>query len=54
MSDSSANQHADSTQRVTIADVLRDLEPMGNLDRFAIDDLTPEEDDAFFAILETL
>ncbi|HET8984934.1 MAG TPA: hypothetical protein VFN03_04150 [Trueperaceae bacterium] len=37
---------------LTIAEVLQDLEPMGDLSRFAIDDLTPEEEDEFFRILE--
>jgi hypothetical protein len=32
--------------------VLKDLQPMGDLSRFAIDDLTPDEEDEFFKILE--
>lgn len=40
------------SERLTIVDVLQDLEPMGSLSRFEIDDLTPEEEDEFFRILE--
>lgn len=40
------------TEPTTVAEVLADLKPMGDLSRFAIDDLTPEEEDAFFKILE--
>ncbi len=36
----------------TIAELLEGLQPMGDLDRLAIDDLTPEEADEFFRILE--
>jgi hypothetical protein len=36
----------------TIAAVLRDLEPMGDLRRFVIEDLTTTEDDKFFQVLE--
>lgn len=36
----------------TVAEVLRDLEPMGDLSQFVIDDLTPDEEDDFFRILE--
>jgi len=32
--------------------VIEVLEPMGPLSRFAIDDLSPEEEDEFFRILE--
>lgn len=35
-----------------IAEVLKDLEQMGDLTRFVIDDLTPAEKDEFFTILE--
>jgi hypothetical protein len=38
--------------RPTIADILRDVEPMGDLDRFAIYDLTPADEDEFFRILK--
>jgi hypothetical protein len=36
----------------TIAEVLKGLEPMGDLTRFAIDDLTPDEEDEFLRLLE--
>ena len=53
MSDNTAS-HDDTgpSQPMTIADVLRSVEPMGDLRRFAIDDLTPEDEDEFFGILE--
>lgn len=37
---------------LTIAEVLQGGEPMGDLSRFAVEDLTPEEEDEFFRILE--
>lgn len=52
MSDNTANQHPAPSEPTTVAEVLQDLKPMGDLTRFAIDDLTPEEEDAFFKILE--
>ena len=52
MSDNTASHDAGSRQPATVADVLRGVEPMGDLRRFAIDDLTPEDEDEFFAILE--
>lgn len=52
MSDNTANQRPSPAQPATIAEVLEGLEPMGDLSRFAIDDLTPEEEDEFFRILE--
>jgi hypothetical protein len=36
----------------TLAEALDGLEPMGDLSRFIIDDLTPDEEDEFFRILE--
>jgi hypothetical protein len=36
----------------TIAAIVKRCEPMGDLGRFAIDDLTAAEEDEFFAILE--
>lgn len=42
----------DVADRQTIAEALRDSKPMGDLSRFAIDDLTPEDEDVFFGILE--
>lgn len=52
MSDNSANQQPVSAGPWTIAEVLKGLKPIGDLDRFAIDDLTPDEEDEFFKILE--
>jgi len=36
----------------TISDVLEGVEPIGDLSRFAILDLTCDEEDEFFRILE--
>jgi hypothetical protein len=36
----------------TIAEILRDVEPMGDLGRFVIEDMTSDEEDEFFAVLE--
>ena len=40
------------TEPRTIAEVLEGVAPMGDLRRFAVDDLTPDEEDEFFRILE--
>ena len=50
MSDS-AHQPSASDDQATIADVVRNLAPMGDLGRFVIDDLTAEEEDEFFQAL---
>jgi len=52
MSDSTASQRPATTGPATIAEVLQGVAPMGGLGRFVIDDLTPEEEDEFFRILE--
>ncbi len=52
MTDQHASEHVVHPGPATIADVLDGVEPMGDLRRFAIDDLTPEEEDEFFRILE--
>lgn len=52
MTDQHASKHVVRPGPETIADVLDGVEPMGDLRRFAIDDLTPEEEDEFFRILE--
>jgi len=53
MTGNAADKHLNpSPSPITVADVLRDLEPMGDLSQFVIDDLTPDEEDEFFAILE--
>jgi len=46
------NQEETALAPSTVADVLRGVEPMGDLSKFAIDDLTPDEEDVFFEILE--
>ncbi len=53
MSDSSATQKPSPSASATIAEIIRDVEPMGDLSRFVIEDLTPEDEDEFFSILET-
>ena len=35
----------------TIADIVAEVEPMGDLRRFLIEDLSPDEEDEFFSIL---
>lgn len=52
MSNNSANQVPVVEGPLTIAELLERVEPMGDLQQLAIDDLTPEEEDAYFAILE--
>ena len=54
MSDRTANQVPGVTVPATVAEIIRDLEPMGDPSLFTIGDLTPEEEDAFFAIIEDL
>ncbi len=39
-------------QATTITETVQGLKPMGDLSRFAIEDLTLEEEDEFFRILE--
>lgn len=39
-------------EQLSVADVLQDVEPMGDLSPFAIEDRTPEVEDEFFRILE--
>ena len=52
MSDNTAALHGKPSQPKTLAELLETATPMGDLDQFAIDDLTPEDEDAFFKILE--
>ena len=52
MSNITAGEHHDASDATTIAEIVQVLEPMGDLSRFAIEDLTPEEEDGFFRILE--
>ena len=52
MSDGTANQVPGVPAPTTITEIIRDLEPMGDPSKFSIEDLTPEEEDAFFATIE--
>jgi hypothetical protein len=51
VSDTTANP-AGAPVRTTVADVIRDVEPMGDLSGFAIEDLTEAEEAEFFRIIE--
>ena len=51
MSNSNAEDFGHASP-VTIAEIVERVQPMGDLGRFAIDDLTADEEDEFFAILE--
>lgn len=52
MTDSSASHNIADDGEPSFASLVADLEPMGDLSRFVIDDLTPEEEDAFFSTLD--
>ena len=52
MSDNVAPRDEDSSSPVTIADVLRGIDPIGDLRQFVIDDLRPDDEDEYFRILE--
>ncbi len=52
MSDNAANQPSAPVTPSAIAEILRDVAPMGDLSRLVIDDLSPEEEDSFFDILK--
>lgn len=52
MSDNTANQRPHTADTTTIADIVRTVEPMGDLSRFGIEDLSPDEEAEFFRILE--
>ena len=53
MSDDSASGPKATDDR-TIAQIIERCEPMGNLDGLAIHDLTEEDEEEFFGILEDL
>ena len=53
MSEDAAGRLTSPAVQPTIAELIAGLRPMGDLSRFAIKDLTPEEENEFFAILET-
>ncbi len=52
MSDNTAPRDAGPNRPTNVAEVLRSVKPMGDLRRFAIDDLTADDEDKFFGILE--
>jgi len=52
MTGNTADKHETPPAPTTVAEVLRDLKPMGDLRQFVIDDLTSDEEDEFFRILE--
>jgi hypothetical protein len=52
MSDNSTSEHHGPAGPTTIAEVLDGLQPMGDLSRFMIDDLSPDEEDEFFRIIQ--
>lgn len=54
MPDNPTNQVPGVHLPLTITEIIRNLEPMGDPSQFAIRDLTTEEEDAFFAIIEDL
>jgi hypothetical protein len=53
MSDSTAKHQPAPVAPTTIAEIIGEIEPMGDLSRFAIEDLSAEDEDEFFSILET-
>lgn len=52
MADSRDARHAKPNQPRTLAEFIDEATPMGDLSQFAIHDLTPEEEDVYFKILE--
>ena len=54
VSDNAADREPGAKTPTTIADVLQGVEPMGDLSQFAIEDLTPADEDEFFRILENI
>ncbi len=52
MSDPSAHRSNKPGETGTVAHLVEGVEPMGELSQFLIDDLTPEQEDAFYRILE--
>lgn len=51
MSDNNVSQSPASADQ-TIEQIIERCEPMGNLDELVIDDLTEDDEDEFFGILE--
>lgn len=52
MTDNTASHDHGPGRPETIAEMLEGLQPIGDLEQLAIEDLTPEEADEFFRILE--
>lgn len=52
MSDTSADHSNKPAETGTVAQIVEGVEPMGELGQFLIDDLTPEQENAFYRILE--
>lgn len=52
MSNSSAQHPTAPAAPQTVADIVAAVAPMENLDQFLIDDLTAEEQDEFYRVLE--
>jgi hypothetical protein len=44
--------HSTREPEPTIADIVARIEPMGDLRRFIIEDMSAEEEDEFFSILD--
>ncbi len=51
MSDKNVTDSAASAE-ATIQQIIENCEPMGNLDNLLVDDLTEDDEDKFFGILE--
>ena len=52
MSESSAHHPTAPAAPRTVAEIVAGVAPMENLDQFLIDDLTAEEQDEFYKVLE--
>ncbi len=52
VTDNAASHEPSQPEPSTIAAILDELKPIGDLSRFVIGDMGPEEEDEFFAILE--
>ena len=52
MSDSTARRSTDHRDNRTIAEIVAETTPMDDLKQFLIEDLTPDEEAAFYRVLE--
>jgi hypothetical protein len=52
MTDTTAHHRADNHDARTIADIVAATPAMGDLSQFIIDDLSPDEEAAFYRVLE--